>query len=473
MSTRRAGLTVFLLFLLVFLGHSWEAELKLDAMTYAALAKNILRTGDWRTLHYTADAYADFYQHPPLVMWMQATVFRLLGMSDLIARILPALCGLGTVALTFAWARRLGGAWMGFAAGLILLSSARYVKYATDFFLDGPLALWLMLGGWLFLTSDDESSSASARGRGARAALAGVAGAAAILSKGMVGLAAPLAILTYCALPSGATDRWRRAAIAVVTCFALVGVWIVGFGGAEFIARYWAESVAYRVSGGVTWQSRLETWETLLRTWWPWLPFFAFGAVRAVPAVLRADAESRWIRMAMISAFAIPTAFTVTGHALDHYLVPFFPFAAVIAAWPLTRVPPLLQNRLHDGVRAVTIALAFALATLPVKLHWQRRPDFQRFLRELEADCPRAREFALHGSAGPHRWEALAQLAWLTTREARFFGHLDDAAGSAPRNRLIILARSEELPAGYEIERDDRHAGLAAISPRGADLCNP
>lgn len=468
MAVRRVALTVFMIFTLVFLAHTWESQLKLDAMTYAALAKNILSTGDWQTLHYTRDYFPDFYQHPPLAIWLQALIFRSLGISEATARILPALLGLGTVAVVFAWARRLGGAWLALIAPFILLSSGRYVKWATDFYLDGPLAFWLVLSAWLFLKSDDARGG---RARWVWAALAGVACSGALLTKGIAGLAAPLMILTYVSLPSLADRRFGRAALTFIAGAVPIVIWLKVFGGAEFVTHYWAESVAYRV-GDATVSSRLAPWTLLLRTWWPWLPFFVWGSFRALPAIFNRDIESRWLRMALIGAYAIPVAFTFSGHALDHYLVPFFPFAALVTASVFRHVPESMQSRFHELTRYSVVAIAFILATLPISLHLERRPGVKDFIRNADAACTGAREFTALGNTGMDNAEAHAQLAWLSSREVSFFKSFSEIPDTLKLDRLIITGLDFPTPAGFQVERSDAHSKLKALSPNGPALCH-
>ena len=87
---------LLILWSLAFLGHSWEDGIKNDAMVDSVVAKNVLKTGDWKVLHYV-DGYANFYPHPPLAIWIQAIGFKIWGISDTTARLPACLFGLLTV----------------------------------------------------------------------------------------------------------------------------------------------------------------------------------------------------------------------------------------------------------------------------------------------------------------------------------------------------------------------------------------
>src|SRR5690242_16231992 len=95
------------LMLILFWGESWEAQFGMDSMTYASLARHIISTGDWWALHYSTQAYQNFYQHPPLGVWVLAGVFRLTGnISEVTAKITPFIFCLGTLLITIRWGRR-------------------------------------------------------------------------------------------------------------------------------------------------------------------------------------------------------------------------------------------------------------------------------------------------------------------------------------------------------------------------------
>ena len=74
-----AFVLILLLSFLIFFAQTRSFQLLFDGLTYSAIAKNILKTGDWKTLHYGLEQYSVFYQHPPLAMWIQALFYKVLG----------------------------------------------------------------------------------------------------------------------------------------------------------------------------------------------------------------------------------------------------------------------------------------------------------------------------------------------------------------------------------------------------------
>ena len=77
-----------------------------DDAQYAHIAKAIVRTGDWLTLR--SNGYPAM-ENTPLLEWMQASLFKVFGFSDAMARLPSAICGLGTILLVWWLARRLTG----------------------------------------------------------------------------------------------------------------------------------------------------------------------------------------------------------------------------------------------------------------------------------------------------------------------------------------------------------------------------
>lgn len=468
--TRTLSLTLLMLWALVFLGHSWEAGLKLDAHTYAALAKHVVETGDWKTLHYTASAYPDFYQHPPLVIWLQALVYKAFGATDAVTRILPAIFGLGTLTGVAFLGAISGGAWRGFVAAVVLLMSGRYVKFATDFFLDGPLAFFLIWGSIAAFQYGRDKKS------GARSwlwiALYGICFAAAALTKGMISLSLPLSVGLWMLWQAFAVEKARSRGVTRYGLFVIAGnlvavalfsIWLFGFDGLHYLQLYWQESVSSRV-GGTGFGERLKPALALLKTYWPWLPVLIYGIYRWS----RSPRKDPTLTLALIHALVIFCAFTYVGHYLDHYLVPFYPFAALIVAEPLSAGLRPYQDRIAVGTRWLAIAFAFALAILPIPLHYPRGEPLKSFLGYVEQQCQGQREILITGKA-MERWMALAVTLWVTPHQAT---SVDQPAQPSGPQQLLIYDPAERLPDGWKTVPVPKPFSLRLAEPSTARLCN-
>src|SRR5262249_4416789 len=69
--------------------------------------------------------------------------YRVFGVHDWAARLVPALVAVATVLLVFAWGSRAAGRWAGFLAALVLCLTPRFVYLGRMVTLDGLLCLWV------------------------------------------------------------------------------------------------------------------------------------------------------------------------------------------------------------------------------------------------------------------------------------------------------------------------------------------
>ncbi|MBI5628237.1 MAG: glycosyltransferase family 39 protein, partial [Candidatus Rokubacteria bacterium] len=98
---------------------------------HAQIAREITGRGDWITLHFNGIRYFD---KPPLLYWLMAPGFWLVGPSEWTARFWSALAALGVAFLTARLGTMLGSARLGLIAGLVVAANlelflfARYVK---------------------------------------------------------------------------------------------------------------------------------------------------------------------------------------------------------------------------------------------------------------------------------------------------------------------------------------------------------
>jgi 4-amino-4-deoxy-L-arabinose transferase-like glycosyltransferase len=140
------GLALVLLFYHLGDGslHDW------DEAIYAQVAKEMLRSDTWMTLTWNG---TPFFHKPPLYFWLTALAYKAIGVSELTARLWPAIFGFGVVVLTFVLGLRLRSWCVGVTAVLLLLVVDRgYYGYWWNFLslsrvgmLDSTLTFWIML----------------------------------------------------------------------------------------------------------------------------------------------------------------------------------------------------------------------------------------------------------------------------------------------------------------------------------------
>ncbi len=454
-------ITLLILWALLFLGHNWEEGMKMDGMTNSILAKHILSTGDWKIFHYTSSAYPDYYPHPPLAVWTEAILFKLFGVSDFTARLSPALFGLGTVAGVVYWGALSGSIWEGFLAAFILLTSSRYIKYAADAFLEGPLAFWIVWGGVFFLKSQKITETKYFRSKAFYSAGLGICLGAAFLTKSIFALSLPFALaiaaLTEAFLFPAKNEKlnWstlKNFAVTMGIAFLFLSLvlacWFVFGDGISFLKHHWID-IRDRVSGKSTFLEHLDPAYNLLRTYLPWLPLFLFCTIKIAKNALQIfqnkakgkNLISDTTRTALLISLIIFSGLIYSGFFFEHYLVPFYPMAALVIAPFLANWLGKYQYKIHQGIRAIGVCIALVLAIFPVRLHSSHTEPLTELLSELPFVCSGQKEVLISDQL-MEQWMALAVLLWKLPSEAASV----NIQNTVPKEGQLLITKSDENP---------------------------
>ena len=157
-----------------------------DSAFYAKIAKNIVETGDWLTMHY-GDA-STIIDKPPLVMWLTAASFRCFGVNEFAVNFWHSLCALITVLVTYKLAKEIFDSKTAFLSSLVLATSAQFFYQARSPLQDIPLTLFVLLSIYAYILFEKRSNIGYFY-------LSSVFVSLAVLTKGPVGLVLPAIIL--------------------------------------------------------------------------------------------------------------------------------------------------------------------------------------------------------------------------------------------------------------------------------------
>lgn len=157
-----------------------------DSAFYAKIARNIVETGDWLTMHY-GDA-ATIIDKPPLVMWLTAASFKLFGVNEFALNFWHSLCAALIVIFTYKLAKELFDGGTAFISSLVLATSAQFFYQARSPLQDIPLTLFILLSVYAFVLFEKKKHIGYFY-------LSSVFVSLAVLTKGPVGLVLPAIIL--------------------------------------------------------------------------------------------------------------------------------------------------------------------------------------------------------------------------------------------------------------------------------------
>lgn len=359
MIRRWPPVTVF--FWLVFVVF-WFATIGLRALIhpdegrYAELSLGMLQSGDWITPRLNGLLY---FEKPALQYWMGALAFMAFGINEFAARFWPALSGILSVLAVGLTARRLwSDAHVGQYAALVMAGSFWVIANSHFLTLDMGVTFFLTLTLCSFVWAQHDGASATERRYAMWLAWAAMAGAT--LSKGLIGVLIPGAVLVLYSLINGQWTLWRRmewrVGIALFLVLAAPWFWRVsarnpGFADFFFIHEHFTRFltnearregplwyfVPILLAGFLPWTSLLPR---LLREAWPRRPASVFQAERFM----------------LIWALFVFAFFSASSSKLPSYILPMFPALALLLGQTLSRLRPV-ELRKHLGLPMVVWGL--------------------------------------------------------------------------------------------------------------------
>lgn len=331
-----------------------------DDARYALVAKHVALSGHWLEIESNGSAA---FEHPPLFSWMQAALFIPFGLSDPLAKLPSALCGLGVILLVAWLGRRLtGDAFTGVLAMFVMATSIYFIKYAARAMTDVPFTFFFLAAVCAWVLSEDDPRWLLA---------AGLFAACGQLTRALAGFSVPLFF--------AADLVWNRrrfpdryligAAIAAfLPPIAWYAQWIWRYGQDFF---YWhGIYMNQEVTGALTpaWRRYTGAFEYLwmiAKSYWPWLPAMIAGLVLAIR---KRDPKSRLL-IAWIAVVYLLCA--ITKSRVLRYMLPAYPALAILSAIGLLWLVP--QNYVRNGLRVITPILAVLVIAIairpPVNLH--------------------------------------------------------------------------------------------------------
>ena len=323
-----------------------------DEGRYAEMAREMVATGDWVTPRLNAIKY---FEKPPLQNWMNALTFELFGLGEWQARLWTGLCGLLGVFLAGYAGRRLFGARVGFHAALVLGSSAFWMALAHINTLDMGLAGMMTLALCGLLLGQNPAASARERRNWMLVCWAGMA--LAVLSKGLIGVVLPGAVLVLYTLIARDWAIWKRLHLVAGTLLflAITVPWfvLVSLKNPEFLRFFFIHEHFQRFTSKI--HHRAGPWyyfiPILALGILPWLGMLAQSLWQgrrdaATPAGATAGFQPK--KLLLIWSVFIFVFFSISGSKLPSYILPIFPALALLIACYLEQAP----------VRAVQVSAA-------------------------------------------------------------------------------------------------------------------
>ncbi len=191
-----------ILLLLYFGGLGSVPLLEPDEGRYTEIPREMIKGGDWVLPHLDGVLY---FEKPPLNYWMTAASLEVFGLTPFATRFPNAVIGLAGVILAWVLGRKMGGARSGLLSAAILATSPLYLAMAHIATLDMSVGFFVAAALCCFWFAQ---SGGGEDGWRAKAPWWGLFlfSALAVMSKGLIGLLLPCAIIGLFIL---STWRWE------------------------------------------------------------------------------------------------------------------------------------------------------------------------------------------------------------------------------------------------------------------------
>ncbi len=287
-----------------------------DETKYAQVAREVLKTGDWLTLHWNGEPW---FVHPPLYFWLVAATARAFGLNEFTARVWSAVFGAGAVLLTGLLARAWFSPRAGWMSALVLATTLQWFAQSRLAVFDSVLVFWMLAALLAFWHGY--------RGRRAAYLAAFACAGLGTLTKGPVAAVLPgLVVLVYLAHRRQLAGLREVPWLAGLLVYAAVGAsWYVAGSlrhGRAFVDSVLGYYTVHRFTGVVEEQSG-PVWyyvPVLLLGGLPWNAFWV-----AWPHLLRLGGE----RLPVVWCGVVFAFFSLAGTKLPNYVLSFYPLAAV------------------------------------------------------------------------------------------------------------------------------------------------
>ncbi|TMA43166.1 MAG: phospholipid carrier-dependent glycosyltransferase [Deltaproteobacteria bacterium] len=300
---------------------------------YAEVAREMVVLGDYATPHLD---FALFLNKPPLLYWLTALVFHVIGPSEW-ARLVSVAAGAVTLLATCRLGALLYGEPAGLVAGLALATSAGFVLEARTLRPDMLLTAAVVVALWCW-----RRAIAADRRRGRWLAAMYVALGAGVLTKGLVPLVVfgiPVALVTL------RDEGWRgfgrlRPGLGVAVLAAIVLPWHVlaafrhpGFAWDYIVNQHLLFFLDRKLPRDSSGDPLGFFWAAYAARAIPWVLLVPLTLAEAVRGARRkAPGAPRATALVWAWAGGLLLFFSCAPSRLEHYGMPALPAAALLAA---------------------------------------------------------------------------------------------------------------------------------------------
>ncbi|WP_340113491.1 ArnT family glycosyltransferase [Maribellus mangrovi] len=316
---------------LVVIVSSLPVPLLVNAAKYAQVGREILDNGDWINLTIGSQPYD---QKPPMLFWVAASTFSILGLSVAAYKIAVILVSLLGIYSTYRLGKFFYGKETGILATIFYATSLSYLHFHNDIHTDTMLVSFVVFSVWQFMAFFREK-------KWHQFVLGSVGVGLSMLTKGPVGVLIPAFavganLLVHKQWREIFNIRWIGAAIIVGILIipAMLGLFQqFGLEGIKFY--FWTNNVG-RVTGSyqggnTDYAFYLHTSLYMLLPWSVFMVVAMFNEVKSLIKLKKTEIETREVANIAAVVFFLGIL-SVAKQKNPHYMLSAVPFLYIITA---------------------------------------------------------------------------------------------------------------------------------------------
>lgn len=360
-----------------------------DEAIYAKVAKNIVQSGEWINLHWE-DLNEYWFEKPPLYMWLTAFLFKFLNYSSFAARLPSALFGIAGIILTYKFASSMYTRMSGIIASLILLSTVHYLYYSRNGMMDVAVTFFITATLYLFYLASKKWTE-NRYDTFILVFSAGLVMGLGVMTKAVIGLI-PLPIITiyilYLLFIRKVKIPWLQMIILLAGLLATAGPWhlysLFNLKD-EFWSEYFVDHMLNRGLKGLGHEKPIFWFfEVVKVSFRIWLFPFILGVITL--GFIDRKRINEFVLMG-ISILFVLILFSTSKDKLQWYIMPIYPFMAIVAARFIDRFAFLFNDLLKKEynvnyvlLRSGIIFVVYLISVFYVVLLRERiyYPDFNK-----------------------------------------------------------------------------------------------
>ncbi len=351
---REKALLIILLvlsFIMFFYKLGAPSLFETDEVIYSQVAREIVRTGDWVTLHLFSK---NWFIHPPFYMWLTAASSFVFGDNEFNTRLWNAVFAVGLVYITYLLGKKMFRDGVGLLAGYILATSLQYILQARIAIFDMPLVFFEMLSLLFFFHWLEDKLPKYYY-------LFFLSMGLAVLMKGPVGILLPLlVIIPYLAFTGNLKALFNlRIFLGIIIAYLAGGTWYTVetvIHGRSFVDSVFGFYIIGRYL--TTIEQHYGPWyfyfPVIIIGFMPWVSFLPYSL--AYQWQKRGDSDNLFAVLWMGVVFVF---FSIAGTKLPGYIMSFYPLAAI-------SISKMVQDHLSGEDSGLRLYVSRAYKTLAV-----------------------------------------------------------------------------------------------------------